>query len=173
MNDTAMVRRDLLRLSRFLKYVGALVGRNVLDGFELTEEEQNELHKVAEAEQEYLDNGFAVVERTKFGAVLARSPEGEYFKTCRTCGELLPLSSFSRNTQNFAGYSADCKHCFAKIREEHCAATKTILCPRCKERKPVSEFSLSRTRRSGYQTYCKSCSAEMCRETRLRLKHEH
>jgi len=174
MNDTAMVRRDLLRLSRFLKYIGALVGRNVLEGFELTEEEQNVLHEVAaEEENVFLDNGFVVVDRSKSGAVLARSPEGEFFKTCRTCGELLPLSAFTRDKSAFAGFSAQCKQCFAEAREKRSASLESIVCPDCKKRKPVSEFSINRRRANGYQLYCKECAARKMRDLRVRLKHEH
>lgn len=50
--------------------------------------------------------------------------EAQIHKTCRTCGEVLPLSEFARNVQNRDGYNGQCKACQREYSRRHYAANR-------------------------------------------------
>jgi len=105
-------------------------------------------------------------------------------KSCRDCGQTLPLDSFPRNRSRRDGYGAYCKACYSlryrRYREKKAAqAGRTIrerdalppgmkYCPRCDRTLALILFGSNRSTSDGLTAYCKSCHNAAGRESRGR-----
>lgn len=83
-------------------------------------------------------------------------------KTCASCKETLPLSSFHRAKRNHDGRHSYCKGCrsvMRKAKNYSYTPEKLRTCPRCKKRKPMSFFARDKSSTFGCHTYCRKCYA--------------
>lgn len=100
--------------------------------------------------------------------VKAEKAEGE--KKCKTCGEVQPLSAFSRERRANDGRKGVCKKCCNKRERELRALQKGIpegfkKCAKCGEVLPKDRFSPRACR-------CKPCSAADQQERRAKKRAE-
>ena len=84
-------------------------------------------------------------------------------KTCKVCGELLPMEAFNRDRARSDGRKMVCRECqhaedARKARENRAKeppASKK--CPSCNRTMPPSEFRKDAKRKDGFDTYCRKC----------------
>lgn len=102
------------------------------------------------------------------------SKEGE--KLCRTCGEIRPLSHFSKDKHSPSGLHTRCRTCCTIKAQERRLKHKvdtarvlpdTVYCSSCKSVLPCEQFSVDRGSKSGRQSVCRDCGIKKREAVRI------
>ena len=93
-----------------------------------------------------------------------RRPYTVQSKRCTLCGEIKPVSEFSRDKRHRNGLTSWCRVCINARHVEHRRSlepreptTEPKRCAKCGEIKPASEFYRSLTASDGRKSWCKAC----------------